>query len=159
MTGATWAPDGCPAPWWLPVQLPQPLRTGGYDPDTPGTPLAVTRRARGREEGTHLGLSVEPLWAAGTHQQTVEELVHEQPQGADEQVQQVVEELDVQDHGSVAPGERPAVAHKAHEKDDLIADLEQREGQSPGQDQTKLQTLREREGRFGVTRVSVTGPK
>lgn len=59
----------------------------------------------------------------GTHQQAVEEFVHEEPHGADEQVQQVVEELDVQHHGPVAPGERPAVAHEAHEEDDFIADL------------------------------------
>lgn len=96
---------------------------GGYDHDTPGTPIAITRRDE--REDTLLVLNVEHLWTPGTHQQTVEEFMDEQPHGADEQIQQVVQELDIQDHGSVAPGEGPAVAHKAHEKDDFIADLEQ----------------------------------
>lgn len=35
----------------------------------------------------------------------------------------MIEELNVQNHGSVASGEGPTVAHKAHQEDDFIADL------------------------------------
>ena len=47
----------------------------------------------------------------------------EEPHGADQQVQQMIKELNIQNHGPVASGERPAVAHKAHQKKDFVADL------------------------------------
>lgn len=58
--------------------------------------------------------------------------MNKEAHGADEQVQQVVEELHVQDHGTVASRERAAVAHKAHEKDDFIADLTTTTGEVRG---------------------------
>lgn len=47
----------------------------------------------------------------------------EDPQAADNQVEQVVQELHVCDHGSVAACEGSTVADKAHQKDDFIAQL------------------------------------
>lgn len=47
----------------------------------------------------------------------------EEPHGADQQIQQMIKELNIQNHGSVASGECSTVAHKAHQKDDFIADL------------------------------------
>ena len=35
----------------------------------------------------------------------------------------MIKELDIQNHGPVASGECPTVAHKAHQKNDFIADL------------------------------------
>lgn len=58
-----------------------------------------------------------------THQQTVEEYMHKHSQAADDQVQQVVEELHVKDHGLVTPGEGTSVSHKAHQEDYFIANL------------------------------------
>lgn len=49
--------------------------------------------------------------------------MYEEAHGTDQQIQQMIEELDIQNHGSVASGECATVAHKAHQKDDLIADL------------------------------------
>lgn len=43
----------------------------------------------------------------------------------------MVKELDIQNHGSVASGERSTVAHKAHQKDDFIADLRIMTGKPP----------------------------
>lgn len=47
----------------------------------------------------------------------------EYTQTTDDQVQEVVEELYIHDHGLVAPRERPSVPHKTHQEDHLIADL------------------------------------
>lgn len=47
----------------------------------------------------------------------------EDPQAADNQVEQVVQELHVCDHGSVATCEGSTVPDKAHQKDDFIAQL------------------------------------
>lgn len=68
-------------------------------------------------------LHVRNMRTPDTHQQTIEELVYEEAHGTDQQVQQMIEELHIQNHGSVASGERPTVAHKAHQEDDFIADL------------------------------------
>lgn len=43
------------------------------------------------------------------------------PQAADYQVEQVVQELHIRDHGFVASCEGSTIPNKAHEKDDLIA--------------------------------------
>ena len=59
-----------------------------------------------------------------SHQQAVEEDMDEHPQAADDQVEQVVEELHVQDHSLVAPRERPSVPHETRQEDDLITHLE-----------------------------------
>lgn len=45
----------------------------------------------------------------------------EDPQAADNQVEQVVQELHIHDHGYVATRERSAVPNEAHQEDDLIA--------------------------------------
>lgn len=58
-----------------------------------------------------------------TYQQAVKEDVDEDPQAADNQVEQVVQELHVCDHGSVAACEGSTVPDKAHQKDDFIAQL------------------------------------
>ena len=50
--------------------------------------------------------------------------MNEDPQATDDEVHEVVEELNVQDHGLVAPCERPFVPHKTHQEDDLITDLQ-----------------------------------
>lgn len=76
-----------------------------------------------RDEDTFLALQTWNISAPGTHQQTVEELVDKEPHGTDHEIQQVVEELNIQNHGPVPSGECPTVAHKAHQKDDFIADL------------------------------------
>lgn len=56
-----------------------------------------------------------------THQQAVKEDVDKDPQAADNQVEQVVQELHVCDHGCVATCEGAAVPNKAHQEDDLVA--------------------------------------
>lgn len=43
------------------------------------------------------------------------------PQAADYQVEQVVQELHIRDHGFVAAREGSTIPDKAHEEDDLIA--------------------------------------
>lgn len=77
-------------------------------------------------------------WTPATHQQAVEEFMYEEAHGTDQQIQQMIEELDIQNHGSVASGERAAVAHKAHQKDDFIADLRTDGGGDSHVVQTKL---------------------
>ena len=59
-----------------------------------------------------------------SHQETVEEHVDEDAQAADDEVEEVVEELEVQHHGLVAAREGPAVPHEAHQEDDLVTHLE-----------------------------------
>lgn len=46
------------------------------------------------------------------------------PQAADDQVQQVVQELHVHDHGDVATCEGSAVPDEARQEDHLVAQLE-----------------------------------
>lgn len=55
-----------------------------------------------------------------THQQAVKEDVDKDPQAADNQVEQVVQELYIRDHGFVATCEGSAVPNKAHQEDDLV---------------------------------------
>lgn len=55
-----------------------------------------------------------------TYQQAVKEDVDKDPQAADNQVEQVVQELHIRDHGFVATGKCSTVPNKAHEEDDLI---------------------------------------
>ena len=59
-----------------------------------------------------------------THQQTVEEDVDKHPQGADDEVHEVVEELKVQHHDFVSSGEGSSIPHKTYEEDDFITNLE-----------------------------------
>lgn len=40
--------------------------------------------------------------------------MHKESHGADQQIQQMIKELHIQNHGSVASGECSTVAHKAH---------------------------------------------
>lgn len=56
-----------------------------------------------------------------TYQQAVKEDVVKDPQGANDQVEQVVQELHVHDHGFVASREGSSVPNKAHQEDDLVA--------------------------------------
>lgn len=56
-----------------------------------------------------------------THQQAVKEDVDKDPQAADNQVEQVVQELHVCDHGHVAACEGAAVPDEAHQENDLVA--------------------------------------
>lgn len=58
-----------------------------------------------------------------SHQQTVEEDVDEHPQTADDEVNEVVEELKVQHHGLVAASEGAPVPHEAYQEDDFITHL------------------------------------
>lgn len=55
-----------------------------------------------------------------TYQQAVKEDMDKDPQGADNQVEQVVQELHIHDHGFVATGEGSSVPNKAHQEDYLI---------------------------------------
>ena len=55
-----------------------------------------------------------------TYQQAVKEDMDEHPQAADDQVEEVVQELHIHDHGSVASCEGSPVANVAHQEDDLI---------------------------------------
>lgn len=54
------------------------------------------------------------------YQQAVKEDMVENPQAADYQVEQVVQELHICDHGFVATCEGSPVPNKAHQEDDLI---------------------------------------
>ena len=58
-----------------------------------------------------------------SHQQTVEKDVDKHPQRADDEVNEVVEELEVQHHGFVAACEGSSVTHKAYQEDDFITYL------------------------------------
>lgn len=55
-----------------------------------------------------------------TYQQAVKEDMDKDPQGADNQVEQVVEELHIHDHSFVATCEGSSVPNEAHQKDDFI---------------------------------------
>lgn len=59
---------------------------------------------------------IELMWFACTtkYQQAVEEDVDEDPQRADNQVEQVVQELHVHDHGLVSACEGSSVPNEAH---------------------------------------------
>lgn len=59
------------------------------------------------------------LWAL-TYEQAVKEDMDEDPQAADYQVEQVVQELHIHHHGFVAAREGSTVPDKAHQEDDLI---------------------------------------
>lgn len=56
-----------------------------------------------------------------THQQAVKEDMDKDPQAANNQVEQVVQELHVCDHGYVASCEGAAVPDEAHQEDDFVA--------------------------------------
>lgn len=56
--------------------------------------------------------------------------MQEDPQAADDQVEQVVQELHVCNHGYVTTGEGSTVPDEAHEEDDLITELKNREKQN-----------------------------
>lgn len=53
--------------------------------------------------------------------------MQEDPQAANDQVEQVVQELHVCNYGFVTTGEGPTVPDKAHEEDDLVTELKNRE--------------------------------
>lgn len=59
-----------------------------------------------------------------SHQKTVEKDVDKHPQTADDEVDEVVEELKVHHHGFVAAREGSSVPHKTDQEDDFIAHLE-----------------------------------
>lgn len=59
-----------------------------------------------------------------SHQQTVEEDVDKHPQAADDEVKEVVEELKVHHHGSVATREGSTIAHKTDQEDDFVTYLD-----------------------------------
>lgn len=46
--------------------------------------------------------------------------MYKNPQGADNQVEQVVQKLHIHDHGFVATCEGSSVSNEAHQEDDLI---------------------------------------
>lgn len=58
------------------------------------------------------------------HQKAVEEDVDEHSKAANDEVNEVVEELKVQHHGFVAPREGSSVPHETYQEDDFIAHLE-----------------------------------
>lgn len=62
-----------------------------------------------------------------TYQQAVKKDVKKDPQAADDQVEQVVQELHVCNHSFVATSEGSTVPDKAHEEDDLVAELKNNE--------------------------------
>lgn len=62
-----------------------------------------------------------------SYQKAVEELVHEEAKDTDDGVAQMVDKQHVHDDRFVATGERSLVAHKAHEKDDLVKQLQKKE--------------------------------
>lgn len=59
------------------------------------------------------------------YQQAVEEDMYEDTQDADDEVEEVVQELHIHDHSLIAPRERPPVSHKTHQEDHFIAHLPQ----------------------------------
>lgn len=59
-----------------------------------------------------------------SHQQTVEKDVDKHSQTANDEVNEVVEELKVQHHGFVAACEGSSVPHKTYQEDDFITHLE-----------------------------------
>lgn len=62
------------------------------------------------------------------HQKAVEEDVDEHSKAANDEVNEVVEELKVQHHGFVAPREGSSVPHETYQEDDFIAHLEEETG-------------------------------
>lgn len=58
-----------------------------------------------------------------SHQQTVEKDMDKHPQTADDEVDEVVEELKVHHHGFVASCEGPSVPHKTYQEDNFITNL------------------------------------
>jgi hypothetical protein len=85
-----------------------------------------------------------------THQQTIEEFMDKKPHGTDQQIQQMIQELHIQNHGSVASGECSTVAHKTHQKDDFIANLRTMTEESDGMDHAELHM---RTRRFSLPKV------
>ena len=65
-----------------------------------------------------------------SYQQTVEKDVDEHPQGADDEVHEMVEELKVQHHGFVATCEGSSIPHKTYQEDDFITHLEKKKSPS-----------------------------
>lgn len=59
-----------------------------------------------------------------SYQQAVEKDVAEHSQTANDEVNEVVEELKVQHHGLVAACEGPSVPHKTDQEDDFITHLQ-----------------------------------
>lgn len=59
-----------------------------------------------------------------SYQQTVEEDVAKHSQTANDEVNEVVEELKVQHHGFVAACEGPSVPHETDQEDDFITHLQ-----------------------------------
>lgn len=69
-----------------------------------------------------------PSWKCGsctTYQDAVEELVDAEPQHAGHHVRHVVQKLHIHDHGFVASDEGAKIPHEAHQKHDLINELEE----------------------------------
>lgn len=62
------------------------------------------------------------------HQKAVEEDVDEHSKAANDEVNEVVEELKVQHHGFVAARKGSSVPHKTYQEDDFIAHLEEETG-------------------------------
>lgn len=58
-----------------------------------------------------------------SHQQAVEEDVDEHSEAANDEVNEVVQELKVQHHGFVASRKGSSVPHEADHEDDFIAHL------------------------------------
>lgn len=59
-----------------------------------------------------------------SYQQTVEKDVAKHSQTANDEVNEVVEELKVQHHGFIATREGSSVAHKTYQEDDFVTHLE-----------------------------------
>lgn len=66
--------------------------------------------------------------AFACHQKAVEEDVDEHSQAANDEVNEVVEELKVHHHGFVAARKGSSVPHKTYQEDDFIAHLEEERG-------------------------------
>ena len=62
------------------------------------------------------------------HQKAVEEDVDEDSEAANDEVNEVVEELKVQHHGFVAACKGSSVTHKTYQEDDFIAHLGEETG-------------------------------
>ncbi|MEQ2205952.1 hypothetical protein XENOCAPTIV_019347 [Xenoophorus captivus] len=59
-----------------------------------------------------------------SHQQAVKKDMAEHPQAADDEVDEMIEELEVYHHGFISSCESPSVSNKTYQEDDFIANLE-----------------------------------
>lgn len=61
-----------------------------------------------------------------SYQQAVEKDMTKHSQAADDEVEEMIEELEVHHHGFVSSCESPSVSNKAYQEDNFITNLQQK---------------------------------